>query len=358
MSARIPALRAFPTRGIAGSLLPTALALAFQGGFAVAVMALDRANRALPSNIAYVAAVECGFAALFLVVAASRIVLRRMRVEALRGAALDAELPEAGPGAERAWRDLACAMRASARAALAERDAKARDELDSFLASVHALKTPATTLSLMAQRAARDGLPLDPREILAEVDELDRLLDRTVGRLRLDDFESGSRILHVGAAEAVRASVRKHRRLLLARGLRAEIRGDDFVVATDPSWLGFILDQLVSNAGKYAATTLAIRFATDGGRGYIELSDDGPGLDPEDMERAFGKSATGSAGARGGAQDGAPASSGYGLYLARQASLRLGISLELASAGGTLARLAIPLAFDPRGSKGGKLTPS
>lgn len=331
-------------------LLSLTLALAFQGGFAIAVMILDRANRALPSDIAYVAVVEFGFALLFLGVSGLRVISRRRHIASAMVAPLAAELPEAGPGAEKTWRDLLLAARHEALTNLADLDRRAKDEMEVFLASVHALKTPITALSLMAQRARREGGSLSATDVSLEIDELERILDRVMGKLRLGDFESGSRIVLVDVAELVRASIRKHRRLFISRKVSVVLEGRGFQVSTDPAWLGFILDQLVSNAAKYTSTRLMFRLVSEGGRGTIELDDDGPGLDAEDLARAFGKSSSGSASVAYAAVEGGPASSGYGLYLAHQAALRLGMTLGFDSCGGTVARLSMPLAFDPRGA--------
>jgi len=329
-----------------------ALALAFQGGFAVAVMVLDRANRALPSDVLYVVAVESVAAAAFLAWKAARILGQRKRLEAATAAPLEAALPAAQGAAEEAWRDLAEAARREARREAAKREERAKADLEAFLASVHALKTPATALSLMAERAEREGESLKPSELRLEIDELDGILDRTLGRLRLDDFERGSIFRPCDAAQAARASLRKHRRLLIARGIGVHIEGS-FTAETDPSWLAFILDQAVSNAAKYARSRVSVAMRASGRLGTIEIGDDGPGFDPEDASRAFEPSATGSAGRAAGASGAElPASSGYGLHLAAEAARRLGAVLELDSGregpGGAVLRLVLPLALNAR----------
>jgi signal transduction histidine kinase len=336
--------RAFARRSLAGYLAPAALALAFPGGFALAVMLLDRANRSLPSNALYVLCIESAFAAIVLFALGARSLAIRRRLARAMGSPLDAVLPAAGRGPEGAWKAFAEALRAEAARELARRDAEAKAELEAFLASVHALKTPATALSLMAQRSIEGGMPMPAEETRLEIDELVRVLDRALGRLRLDDFEYGSRIGRLEAGEALRESVKRHKRLLISRGISVEIGG--WVEAeTDPAWLGFILDQLLSNAAKYASSRISGRVGIEGGRCSIRLSDDGPGLDAEDGLRAFGKSASGSAARRDRPESG-PASSGYGLYLAGEAAHRLGLSLEIGAGpeGGAEARLGLPLA--------------
>jgi signal transduction histidine kinase len=325
------------------SLLLLGSVLLVEGGFAVGVMLLDRRNRGLPDNVLYVVVVEASIAALVLCLYAVRVIRERRGLEKAMAAPLDSYLPEA-PGYEASlWKDLLLEARRHAREEAAGRERKAREDLEAFLSTVHALKTPATALSLMAERAERDGTPLDVAGLRLEVDELDRILDRAIGRLRLADFEQGSRMARIQAGEAVRASVRKHRRIFIARNVSAEIEGS-FVAESDLYWLSFILDQLVSNAAKYASSRILIRLSTEGRHGNIAICDDGPGFSEEDSLRAFGRSASGSAGL---SADRGPASSGYGLHLARQAAARLGASLRFEPGKGTIAVLELPLALDP-----------
>lgn len=337
-------------RSLIGGLLPFAGGLAFQGGFAVAVMALDRSNRALPSNIGYVLVVECVTGLLMLAALAFRRVRECRALDRALECPLESELPEAGECRGRAWRELALALREDASRRLADRETASREDLESFLSSVHAIKTPATALSLMADRAERTGEPLDRSDVRLEIDELDRILDRTLGRLRLNDFEQGSYVRRVDVAETVRCSVRRHRRLLIARNVAVTVTGS-FEAMTDGEWLLFILDQLVSNGAKYAGSAISIILKTDGLTGTIELRDDGPGLDRNDVVRVLGRSASGSAGMS--ASDDLPASSGYGLYLASEVARRLGIGLELREGPGAAIRLFLPLVLDPLGDPSG-----
>lgn len=317
--------------------------LMVEGGFAVGVMILDRRNRGLPDNVLYVVVIEACITALVLCLYAARVLKEARGLAKAMAAPLDSYLPEA-PGYETSlWKELLLEARRSSREEASGRERKARGDLEAFLATVHALKTPATALSLMAERAERDGKPLDVTGLRLEVDELDRILDRAIGRLRLTDFEQGSRMARIQAEEAVRASVRKHRRIFIARGVSVEVEGS-FVAESDLYWLSFILDQLVSNAAKYAASRIVIRLSSEGRHGCIAICDDGPGFSEEDSLRAFGRSASGSAGL---SDDRGPASSGYGLHLAREAAARLGASLRFEPGKGTTAVLEIPLALDP-----------
>jgi two-component system sensor histidine kinase GlrK len=60
-------------------------------------------------------------------------------------------------------------------------------------------------------------------------------------------------------------------------------------IEADPTKLHVVLDNLLSNAVKYSPDggTIVIRQATDGDRVLIDVTDQGPGIAPEDRERIF-----------------------------------------------------------------------
>lgn len=100
-----------------------------------------------------------------------------------------------------------------------------------------------------------------------------------------------------------------------------------------------ILNNLVSNAFKYARTAPRIRAGTRDGRIEIVIADDGPGIPATELERMFGKFE------RGGGAGGA----GLGLYISRALAEAQGGSLTAASAPGEGAAftLTLPAATEP-----------
>jgi signal transduction histidine kinase len=103
-------------------------------------------------------------------------------------------------------------------------------------------------------------------------------------------------------------------------------------VLTDEKWLGFVLEQLLSNALKYTPEG-SIRLYAEGDMLVIE--DSGIGIRPEDLPRVFEKGFTG----YNGRED--RKSTGIGLYLCRRVCDRLGhgLSLESEVGRGTKARI-------------------
>jgi signal transduction histidine kinase/CheY-like chemotaxis protein len=86
--------------------------------------------------------------------------------------------------------------------------------------------------------------------------------------------------------------IESSRPLLDKKGQRIEVQAPpDLTVSGDPDRLREAIDNLVSNAIKYSPMGGRIGIAADvqGDDALIRVSDNGPGLSPEDMSRLFGR---------------------------------------------------------------------
>jgi signal transduction histidine kinase len=70
--------------------------------------------------------------------------------------------------------------------------------------------------------------------------------------------------------------------------LELEVVSQGVIVRADPMRLGQVFDNLINNASKYApGATVTFRLESEGGSALIKVIDDGPGIDPEHLERIF-----------------------------------------------------------------------
>ena len=109
----------------------------------------------------------------------------------------------------------------------------------------------------------------------------------------------------------------------------------DLTVLTDEKWLQLVVEQVLSNAVKYAPGGRVTVYT----RGQnLVIADDGVGISREDLPRVFDKSFTGGNGRLEGR------STGIGLYLCREICRRLGHTITIDSEPGQGTRVTIGLA--------------
>jgi signal transduction histidine kinase len=115
------------------------------------------------------------------------------------------------------------------------------------------------------------------------------------------------------------------------------------VVAGDQDALARLLVNLLDNAVRHAASRVCVSVRADGGWAVLTVTDDGPGIAPEDAERAFGRFARlDDARSRAG-EEGA----GLGLAIVKSTAEAHGGSVSLDDAGpGLRAVVRLPLAAE------------
>jgi signal transduction histidine kinase len=119
-------------------------------------------------------------------------------------------------------------------------------------------------------------------------------------------------------------------------------------VAVEPDLLVSILRPLLENAHRYGRATVDVEVLADGGSAWVRVRDDGPGVDPDEVERIFEPGFRGSAGIAAGR------GAGLGLPLAQRLAASVGgeILVEPSADGGSFS-LRLPL-----GSPGGPSQPA
>jgi signal transduction histidine kinase len=117
--------------------------------------------------------------------------------------------------------------------------------------------------------------------------------------------------------------------------------GERCVVTGDQDALARLLVNLLDNAVRHAASRVCVSVRADGGWAVLTVTDDGPGIAPEDAERAFGRFARlDDARSRAG-EEGA----GLGLAIVKSTAEAHGGSVSLDDAGpGLRATVRLPLA--------------
>ena len=197
---------------------------------------------------------------------------------------------------------------------------RAKDEFISIAA--HELRNPLAGLrgytELLLREADREGFSNETRRRLNTIKGLADSLNEMIGRLlEVSRFDVG-RFELVRQPTDIVALAREVRDALqtttTAHELTLEAHPDQIVGDWDPSRLRQVLNNLVGNAIKYAPDgTVAIRLIQEDGQVDVSVSDQGPGIPPDQIPHLFERfrQAGATAAQRAGGL-------GLGLYLARR----------------------------------------
>jgi two-component system sensor histidine kinase BaeS len=224
-----------------------------------------------------------------------------------------------------------------------------------FLMSIsHDLRTPLTSIRGYAEAVA-EGAADDEESrrraaqiIVAEARRLERLVADLLELARLDAREFSLHPGPVDIAEVARQAALALEPAAREAGLRLVVTGEGDtgpVMATaDRERLAQVMANLVENALKYAATTVDVEVRRTGpGEAEIAVSDDGPGIDPEDLPRVFERLYTSRR------QPGRKVGTGLGLAIVRELVTAMGgrVMVSRTFAGGTKFAVTLPASAGP-----------
>lgn len=163
-------------------------------------------------------------------------------------------------------------------------------------AVTHELKTPIASLRVWTETLFTRELAPEQRQRIHGLMEkdLERLNELVGNLLDVARAESGSLVLHLAPLELAPwlksvCEGMDHRLGPGALGLRLEVSPDPLWVDADPKALGTVIENLLSNAYKYAAEPrkTTVTLDGDGDDVLLVVSDQGHGLSAKDLPRVF-----------------------------------------------------------------------
>lgn len=259
---------------------------------------------------------------------------RKVRdLESLAGRAALAldKLPESAGRKEGAYHALLLEMGEALRAAVSASDARVREANDYYTMWVHQIKTPIAAMRLMLQEDDTER----GRELEAELFRVERYVELVLSYLRLGGESTDYLIRETALDPVLRQAARKYAPLFIRGKVSLDLRETGLRALTDEKWLQLVVEQVLSNAVKYAPGG-HVAVWSEGERLFIE--DDGVGIAREDLPRVFDRGFTGC----NGRMD--KRATGIGLYLCRQICRRLGHTITVDSEPGRGTRVTIGLA--------------
>lgn len=139
----------------------------------------------------------------------------------------------------------------------------------------HAIKTPLSVLRQIGE--TMDGP--DAEQLCRQNDRIDAALGRHLAKVRV----SGRGKAQVNVAKVVNDLHLALRKTLELKGITLRLTlAEGAEVTCDENDLYEIIGNLMDNAGKWAASEVAVKTTIGNGQVSICVEDDGPGIDPED----------------------------------------------------------------------------
>lgn len=293
-----------------------------------------------------------GVGAFFIIVAVILIIGRSLVARDLREMAFEAELlRRQSTELEEYNRELAAA-RAEAEQALALAEEKNRIRAEFVLMINHELRTPLTTVVTGAELLNANGALTDDerthllRHMVSDGRRLQEMIGQMLTVARIENRGLNFTLRDISVTEVMDDLEPKHPRLEVDRS-SSDQEPNPMRMRTDPTTLSQLISSLADNALTHGAKRVTLRSSSYlpfeplwevGHRPaeavYLLVEDDGPGIDPAFLPRAFEKFE----------KDSNSSGTGLGLYMARMMVEALNGSLSVdTSKRGTTMAVAIPL---------------
>lgn len=260
---------------------------------------------------------------------------RRICTELERLAALSAglieELPPCRSVSDEAYQELVRLLLEGQRKMREEAAARYADTVEYYTVWAHQIKTPIASMRLTLQNEDSEVT----RSLQSDLNRVEQYVTMVLTFLRLESSDTDYLIRQCALDDIVRPAVRRFAGDFIRKRLTLQYEPLNATVLTDDKWLGFVVEQVLSNAVKYTVSG-TVTVAMEGADTLI-IRDTGIGILPEDLPRVFENGYTGF----NGRLD--QKASGIGLNLSKRICDRLGhtIAVESTVGAGTTVRIGL-----------------
>jgi signal transduction histidine kinase len=256
-----------------------------------------------------------------------RLELLKNKVEALGRGDLSVRVPVEG-------RDEVAALARSFNAAAERVEQLVEQKKNALAVASHELRTPLARIRVALELIDAGERPELPRRIEADIAELDDLIGELLAMSRLDtpEFPIGSEELDLLGLVAEEAA---------ALTIDVDVQGERGTALGDVRLLRRLVRNLLQNAQRHGGECVWATVQRQGDDWWLRISDDGPGVAPEERTRIFEPFYR-----PPGAHEASSREGGLGLALVRQIAVRHGgdvICRDRAPQRGTLFEVRLPL---------------
>ena len=214
-------------------------------------------------------------------------------------------LPEPGHLIERDYQDLLDTLYSDRKELVSQADSRHSEMVDYYTLWAHQIKTPISAMRLLLQSGV--GAPFVP-ELEQELFKIEQYVEMVLQYLRLESMSSDLTLAEYPLEDLIRQAVKKYSVVFIHKKIALKLEKFSCRVLTDEKWLTFVIEQILSNAVKYARGGEISIYTEDK---TLVIADDGIGIAEEDLPRIFEKGFTGYNGRAN------KKSTGIGLYLCK-----------------------------------------
>lgn len=235
---------------------------------------------------------------------------------------------------------------------------------DYYTLWIHQIKTPIAALHLLLQTEdSKKNTMLMKQELF----KIEQYAEMALHYLRLQYMSLDILLKECNLNEIVKQSVKKYSINFIEKKLSLNFEEFEGTIISDEKWLGFVIEQILSNCIKYTFKggisidyidsnnntcindKLQNEYSVTSSDAVLCISDTGIGIKEEDLPRIFEKGFTG----YNGRMD--KKSTGIGLYLCKQVIKKLGFEISVTSEVGKGTMFMIKFGKQKLGAEGQKL---
>lgn len=191
---------------------------------------------------------------------------------------------------------------------------------------VHEIKTPIAAAKLAAENRRESSW----EDVAEDLDKIESYVNQTLFYSRVNNAENDYIIKRITLNKIVANALKSNAKMLIKNDFSIKRENLDIEVMTDEKWTAYILEQIFSNSVKYKTEDPELIFSgREAEQGtYLDIIDNGIGIDPADLPRIFEKNFTGGNGRLN------KRSTGFGLYLCKKLCDKMGVEITADSQNG------------------------
>ena len=250
-------------------------------------------------------------------------------------------LPEPRYLTEENWLNLLIVSYDSAEKNRGKMNTVMSDMIDYYTMWAHQIKTPISAMKLLLQSNDDKVSSNIKRELDNELFKIEQYVEMVLSYMRLESETTDYVIKEYDLDSIIKQSIKRFSIPFINKKISLEFEESGLKAITDEKWLGFAVDQVLSNAIKYTDEgSVSIKTSVDESNSEvinIIIKDTGIGIASEDLPRIFEKGYTGYNGRV------EKKSTGIGLFLTRKilSKLRHSINVESEVDNGTTVVISL-----------------